>query len=329
MKRSALLVVLAMALSLVSVSAQAAPMVIVGIAYDTGGPGDHSFNDAVAKGIASAKKSVKVEIVETVTIGTDENRQLRLEYLITRGATYILAVGSGYAPAVQRVAAAHPKLQFGIINDSSIGGLNVSSLIFNEKQGGYLAGTLAGLATKTKKIGLIGSAEQNKDFEYGYLAGTRATKRDVFVDVQYPKDSLGAAAKLMISKAVDVIFVTTAGSDTDILTAVADANKNGLKVSLIGVEPDQYASLVASAKKFVLASVVKRVDRTVVEFITHAKLDYPVTDILDSGKGIYGRRYGVAGGGLEFSLWTKASQKFQKQLTAASKRIAKNSWYLK
>jgi basic membrane protein A len=316
-------------LPLISSSADASTSTIVGIAYDTGGPGDHSFNDAVATGIATAKKTLHAQVIQTVTIGSDENRQLRLEYLISKGAHYVLAVGGGYASALRRVAADHPKLQFGIINDASIEMLNVSSLIFNEKQSGYLAGTLAALTSKTRKIGLIGNPIQNKDYEYGFSTGAKATKRSVFVDVKHANGSFAGVTKQMISKGVDVIFVTAVGSDADILSAVTDANKTGSKVSVIGVEPDQYASLALSAKGYVIASLVKRVDRAVVDFISHAQTGDPLSDILDSTKGTYGRRYGVAGGGIELSLWTPSSISLQKSVTAAAKRIQNNSWYLR
>ena len=227
------------------------------------------------------------------------------------------------------MALAHPKLQFGIINDASIEMLNVSSLVFNEKQSGYLAGTLAALASKTRKIGLIGSSAQMKDYEYGFRAGAKFARKDVFVDAQYASDSFGSVTKIMISKAVDVIFVIGVGSDTDILSAVADANSGGLKVSLMGVEPDQYASIASSSKKFVIATLVKRVDRAVVDFISRAQTDYPLTDILDPAKGIYGRRYGINGGGIELSMLTSTAAQYQKSVTAAAKRVQNNSWYLR
>jgi basic membrane protein A len=44
--------------AIVPVATNAAPVVNVCVAYDLGGPGDRSFNDAVLAGLVKAKKSL-------------------------------------------------------------------------------------------------------------------------------------------------------------------------------------------------------------------------------------------------------------------------------
>ena len=224
-----------MAFSLLLVPANAATRLKIGVAYDTGGRGDYSFNDAVAVGIEDAKSRYHIEVLATVTIGSDADRELRLNSLISKGAKFIIAVGKGYAGAIERASIANPKVQFGIVNDASVNSLNVSSLVFNEKQAGYLAGAAAALISKSNKIGMLGGISQNKDYELGFSRGAKSIKKGITVSVIYGSDQFGSLAKEQIIDGIDVIFIAVAGSASEVLATVVDANKSGSKIALIGI----------------------------------------------------------------------------------------------
>lgn len=301
--------------------AEAAPLALplrIGIAYDTGGPGDHSFNDAVAKGISSAKKHFNFQVLATVTVGTEADRILRLKNLVAMGANSIIAIGGGYASAVRIVAQLFPNNQFAIINDASVSMLNVASLVFAEEQAGYLAGLAAAYATKKGRVGLLGSSSQSKKYELGFIAGARAVKKNLTFNISYVSDSAGSAAASLISGGVDIIFLTLPGSDSDVINAIARANKSGAGAGLIVIEPDQYVTLAIGMKKYIVASVMKRVDKVVVDFISESSAGRSVIDILDSKEGIYGRQYGIRNGGIEISLWSPALAKYRKPIYIAA-----------
>ena len=300
--------------------AQAARTLTVGVAYDTGGPGDHSYNDAVAAGIVVAKKLYAINVSATVTVGSESDRILRIRSLVKRGCKLVIVVGSEYAASLKIVAKDYPTRQFAIVNDATVNSLNVASLVFAEEQGGYLAGVAAALVSKTAKIGVIGNSGQSKDFRTGFVAGARSTKRGIRIQTRYGKQSWGAFATTMIAGGVDVIFLTTPGSDSEVFDAVVIANSQGKSVGLIGLEPDQYLTLAATAKKYVLASVVKRADRAVVNVIARSVAGRSLKDVLDSVLGTYGRRYGIADGGIEISLWSPAIAKYTKTINAAAIR---------
>lgn len=304
-------------------SAQAATPLRVGVAYDTGGPGDHSFDDAVAQGLAMAKKRFQIQVTATVTIGSDSDRELRLRSLVAKDSNPIIAVGSGYAVAVKNVALDFPSTQFVIVNDASISMLNVTSLVFSENQGGYLAGVTAALATRTGKIGLVGF--KSSSYENGFTTGARDVKKDITVDARYGADTSVALTNALISAGFDVIFLTTLGSDSEVLNAVVNANKGGKKVGLILIEPDQYVTLSMSAKKYILASLVKRVDKAIVDVIAESSSGRTVIDVLDANSGIYGRRYGIANGGIELSLWSPLVSKYRKVINSAAAKASKLS----
>lgn len=303
--------------------AQAVAPLRVGVAYDTGGPGDHSFNDAVVQGLTMAAKRYPMQISPTVTIGSDADREIRLRSLVTKDCNPIIAVGADYATALQKVALDFPSTQFVIVNDASIRMLNVTSVVFSENQGGYLAGVTAALATRTGKIGLVGTT--GSLYESGFTTGAHDVKKDVTVDARLGSDSALTLTKGLISAGTDVIFLTTAGSDFDVLKAVATANKGGSKIGLIFVEPDQYVTLPASAKKYILASLVKRVDRAIVNVIAESASGRTIIDVLDAKSGIYGRRYGIQNGGIELSLWSPLVDKYRKVIKSAVVKASKLS----
>jgi basic membrane protein A len=320
MWRTALLSVVAVLFSLISVPSNAADPVKIGVAYDTGGLGDRSFNDAVAVGLNSAKKRYAFTVIPTVTIGSESDRELRLNSLISKGATYILAVGNSYAASLEKVAYANPQLQFGIVNNASIRLLNVASLVFNEKQGGYLAGATAALASKTNKIAIIADPTAGKDYESGFASGAKSVKKSITILTRYGSKTYVGATNDVISGGADIIFISIVGSDSEIFAAAESAKKRGTSVKLIGIEPDQYVSLTPTAKKYIVASIVKRVDKAVIDFISSAQIDYPLTDIIDASAGIYGRRFGIAEEGIEISLWSSTVTKYSKEIAAATAR---------
>lgn len=301
-------------------SAQAVPSLHVGVAYDTGGPGDHSYDDAVAKGLAMAQKRYPFQVNATVTVGSDSDRELRLRSL-AKNSNPVIAVGSDYAPAVKVVALDNPDVQFVLVNDASVSALNVTSIVFSANQSGYLAGVTAGLATRTGKIGLIGT--QTSQYAGGFTAGARDVNKDITVETR-PGDSSSAALTTgLISGGADVIFLASSGSASEVLSSVVSANKRGIKVGLILIEPDQYVSVGLGARKFILASVVKRVDRAIVDVISESASGRTVIDILNASSGIYGRRYGIQNGYIELSLWSTRVSKYRKVINTAAAKASK------
>lgn len=300
---------------------QAATNLSIGVAYDTGGPGDHSFNDAVAKGLATAKKRFQFHVTATVTIGTDADRELRLRSLVAKSCNPIIVVGNGYVDALKVVALNYPSTQFVLINDASIGMLNVTSLVFSENQGGYLAGVTAALATHSGKIGIVGTTKSG--FEGGFIAGAQDTKKGIKIVARYGLDSSAALTDGLITSGSDVVFLTTSGSDSEVLKRVVRANTGGVKVGLILLEPDQYVTLTAGAKKYILASVVKRVDTAIVDVISESVSGRTVIDILDPQLGIYGRRYGIENGGIKLSLWSPLVSKYRNVINQAALKASK------
>ncbi|WP_326699454.1 BMP family ABC transporter substrate-binding protein [Streptomyces sp. NBC_01754] len=252
------------------------------IAYDIGGRGDQSFNDAAYAGLSRAEKDLGVKGTEAEpTDGeSDADKVQRLTSLARAGNNPVIGVGFAYAPAIEKVAAKFPKVTFGIIDDSSVTGDNIANIVFNEEQGSYLAGVAAAKVTKTKKVGFIGGVETPliKKFEAGFEQGVKDTDASVNVLPQYltqPPDFTGfskpdlgkAAAQGQLDKGADVVYSAAGLAGSGAIEAVSKAGKWN-----IGVDSDQYKQEGLTAyKESILTSVTKDVEDSVLNLIKSVK----------------------------------------------------------
>ncbi|WKX70811.1 BMP family protein [Streptomyces sp. XD-27] len=251
----------------------------IGLAYDVGGRGDHSFNDSAAKGFDKAKKEFKVagKDLTAKETDTDADRYQKLKDLAAAGYNPVIAVGFKYNAAVTKISKedAFKDTDFAII-DSVVDAPNVTSLVFTENESSYLAGVAAALKSKTDKVGFIGgdsSAPLLKKFAGGFAQGVKDTKPKATVDVQWVAPNASGfgqpdrgkdIADGMLSNNIDVIYSAAGGSGAGAIEATG--KKKG--TWSIGVDSDQYLDPSLSAYKHsILTSAVKNVDVAVYDFI--------------------------------------------------------------
>jgi len=255
----------------------------VGLAYDIGGRGDKSFNDAAAAGLEKAKTDLNIDAkeLEAGATETEQDKYNRLKLLCQGGYNPVIAVGFVYAgvdPAngpVAKAAADCPNTKFAII-DSVVDKPNVASLVFAEEQGSYLVGAAAALKSTTGRIGFVGGCKVDliAKFEAGYIAGAKAAKPDIKVDVNYlstPADRCSGfndpakgktAAEGMYDAGADVVYQAAGGSGVGVFQA---AKAKGKKA--IGVDSDQYNTVDPTLKDVIITSMLKRVDTAVFDFV--------------------------------------------------------------
>jgi basic membrane protein A and related proteins len=307
----------------------------VGIAYDIGGRGDMSFNDSAAAGLDEAIRKLCVTArEETVTTGSDSERESKIRLLASAGFNPIIAVGFLYAGPVQKVARDYPSIQFGIIDDASVDLLNVASLVFAEEEGSYLAGVAAALASKSGKVGFMGGVRFPliQKFEAGFVAGVKATRPDFIVETRYVSEmpdfsgfndpaKAKVIARGMIDRSVDVIYSVAGGSGAGNFQAALDAAQAGKKVWTIGVDSDQYLTATPAERENMLTSVVKRIDVAVFDLISTVNSGSRVSDKLTEDWIVFGRRYGVAQGGVSLSRLGGHIDKFSSEIRNAENAI--------
>jgi basic membrane protein A len=246
----------------------------VGLAYDVGGKGDQSFNDAAFAGFQKAEKDFGVSgrDVEPQEGETDADKAQRLETLAKAGYNPVIGVGFAYAPAVKEVAAKYPKVSFGIVDDNTIQAKNVADLVFHEEESSYLAGVAAAKATKKNHIGFIGGVDNPliHKFQAGYEQGAKSVNPNIKVETQYltqtaqeggfaSPDKGQAAAEGQIGAGADVVYAAAGLSGQGVIKAAA-----AHKVWAIGVDSDQYAqTALAQYKNYILTSALKNVQGAV------------------------------------------------------------------
>ena len=311
---------------LLPISSQAAPVVNLCVAYDLGGPGDRSYNDAVLAGLNKAKKTLAFNYEGFITDGTAVDREKRIRAMIAKGCSPILAIGSGYAKLLKNLAIEFPTQQFSILNDASIASLNVTSLIFADKQVGYLAGAAAARVSKSGKIAVISNAT-NSILENGFLLGANAAKKKIKITFKSSTGGLADATKALIADGNDVIFVAITGSDNEIFSAVVKYNegkkKDAPEVGVITIEPDQFLTVSTTNQKYLLGAISKRVDNAMLDLVTSAVKNQQITDILDPVLGIYGRSYGITGENIELTIWSPRLTAVKSSITLAARAAAK------
>lgn len=253
------------------------------IAYDIGGRGDQSFNDAAYAGLKKAETELQIKGAEAEpTDGEGEaDKVQRLTELARKGNNPVIGVGFAYAPAIKKVAPKFPNTTFGIIDDTSVTGPNVANMVFNEEQGSYLAGVAAAKVSKTGTVGFIGGVEVPliKKFEAGFTQGVKDTNPNAKVLSQYltqppnfdgfAKPDLGkAAAQGQIDAGnADVVYAAAGLAGSGAIEAASAKGKWA-----IGVDSDQYNQAgLAKYKDAILTSVTKDVSDSVFNLIKSVK----------------------------------------------------------
>ena len=297
-------------ISALSVSALVAPIAqastpVICLAYDTGGPGDSSFNDAAQAGLKVAAKKLQFTLETTVTSGDAKDRTDRLTALVKKSCTIVIAVGTGYAATLKELSREFPETQFAILNDATVDALNVTSIVFADVQGAYLAGYAAALASKSGKVAMVGYASQKELFEKGFAPGAKAAKKSIVAAIKYISSSASITTTSLLRSGHDVIYLTTTGSATEVFGAIVTSNSANRKKSasgIITIEPDQFLSVDAATKKFVFATVVKRVDLALIDLLTKTLEGTSLYDEIDPALGVYGHRYGISDKSIEITL---------------------------
>ncbi|WP_249522436.1 BMP family lipoprotein [Modestobacter marinus] len=252
---------------------------MVGLAYDTGGRGDKSFNDSAYAGVEAAIEELGGEVQELSPNDDGSDRAELLTQLAEQGYDPVIGVGFAYGEIIGDVAAEYPETTFAVVDSSvtELGADNLTGLLFAEEEGSFLAGAAAALKSETGHIGFVGGVENPliQKFEAGYVAGAQAVKPDIIIDTQYisPAGDFSGfgdpargqiVAQGMFDAGADIVYHAAGGSGQGVFEAAAASGGRA-----IGVDSDQYETVGDPAlQAVIMTSMLKRVDNAVESFIT-------------------------------------------------------------
>ena len=256
----------------------------VGLVTDTGKVDDKSFNQSAHEG---AKKAAEENQGFYKYIETQDAKDYAANMAQFTNKKYDVVVTVGFLMTDATLAAAKgtPTTRFvGVdqfFDPATVTEKNVTGIQFPEDQAGYGAGYLAGLMTKTNKLGQVLGLEipPVQKFAKGFEAGAKAANSKVTVTTVYHpagdnafNDPVwGAAeAKKQLAQGADIIFGAGGNTGNGALQEVAKSAGAGTDTYCIGVDTDQWDT-VPAAQKCLITSAMKLLALGVTDTVTTAK----------------------------------------------------------
>lgn len=238
----------------------------IGLVTDVGGVNDKSFNQSAWEALQAIEKEAGAEI-KYLQSKSNADYEPNLNQFVKGGYNLTWGIGFDLGDAVKKVASENPDANLAII-DSVVEAPNVESVTFSENEGSFLVGVVAGLTTKTNKVGFIGGMESPviKRFEVGFKAGVEAVNPDAKVTITYAgaydkPDTGKSLAQTLYNDGNDIIFPAAGATGNGVFNEAKSRNKaGGTKVWVIGVDKDQSLEF---GDDVTLTSMIKRVDEAV------------------------------------------------------------------
>ncbi len=237
----------------------------VAFVTDIGQLKDKSFNQGTWEGLkrfaSENNKSYKYYQPANGNNATDDDRYNAMKAAVDGGAEIVVCAGFMQEIALKKIAAEHPEVKFVFVDGWNFGFENVTAIIFQEEQAGYLAGYGA-VKDGFTKLGFTGGGGGTNPacqrFGYGYIQGANDAAKELGITVSMKYSWLHGATfsaspelQTMLegwySTGTEVVFACGGSMCT---SAFAAASANNGKV--IGVDVDQAAespTVITSAMK--------------------------------------------------------------------------------
>jgi basic membrane protein A len=256
----------------------------IGLVTDTGKVDDKSFNQSAHEGAQAAAAEAKgfYKYVETQDA---KDYAANMAQFTNKKYDVVVTVGFLMTEATATAAKENPTTKFIGVDQgydaAKVTEKNITGLIFPEDQAGYGAGYLAGLLTKTDKLGQVLGLEipPVQKFAKGFEAGAKAANPSVTVTTVYHpagdnafNDPVWGAgeAKKQLAQGADIIFGAGGNTGNGALQEVAKASGAGTDKFCIGVDTDQWDT-VPAAQPCLVTSAMKLITEGVTETALMAK----------------------------------------------------------
>ncbi|KXK42603.1 MAG: Membrane lipoprotein TmpC precursor [Chlorobi bacterium OLB5] len=249
----------------------------VGLVFDVGGRGDKSFNDAAYRGLEKAKQELGIEF-EYIEPGPGADREAALRQFSSRSdISIIFGIGFIFTDEITKIAQEFPDKKYACVDytvdPNKTIPPNLVALEFREEEGSFLVGAIAGLMTKSNKVGFVGGMESPliKKFQVSYEAGVKQVNPGCRVLIGYAGvtgdafKNPGKGKELALGQyndGVDIIYHASGVTGLGVFEAARE-----MKKFAIGVDSDQNDE----APGYIITSMVKVVDVSVYEVIKEVK----------------------------------------------------------
>ena len=208
----------------------------------------------------------------------ENEEQARWDQLFRNGRPVEIEIGCGKGRFLINSAMANPDINYiGIDQWQPEYPANYVGVLFNEHEGGFIAGALAASLSESGVVGVVGGREDVPPvvkFVNGYEAGAKYVNPDIQVlsvyNESFTDPAKGASdAQQFIGDGADVIFGAGGPTGSGGVKAAAEAGAWG-----IGVDQDEYYTTFnggsAPGSEYLASSAIKRVDLSVFRNIAAA-----------------------------------------------------------
>jgi basic membrane protein A len=249
---------------------------------DEGTFDDKSFNESAIIALEQANKELGVQIKTAESNGPDDYAP-NLQVMVDAGCDITFGVGFNLVADINKVAAANPSVNFGIIDGWSEGNNNLKPYDYKTAEASFLAGYAAASYSKTKVIGTYGGSQipTVTVFMDGYYNGAMlwaeendtpvkvvgwdvATQQGDFTGNFVPNSPESRTISLaQLNAGADVLFPVGGNQFSAVQTAIVES---GVDAVMIGVDLD-IAANNADLAPYVLTSVEKRMSKNMFDTI--------------------------------------------------------------
>lgn len=258
----------------------------IGLVTDVGRVNDRSFNQSAWEGVLQACEQFGLAEGEDCRyIETQDPADYgdNIQQFIEGGFNVVVSVGFALGEATATAAQENPDVMFiGVDQFQGETIPNLTGLVFNEDQSGFLAGALAAQLSQTGQIASVLGTDLVPPvvaFGEGFELGAQYINPDIQVSTTYHPGGLdqafvdpewgAATARQALDQGADVVFGAGGLTGNGALQEVATAEGAGESVFCIGVDTDQWETLEA-ARPCLVSSAMKLITPGVVELITMA-----------------------------------------------------------
>ena len=236
---------------------------------------DEGLNQQAWLGMLAARASGSVDRTDYIETVDPRDRLKNIASLAEAGYDVIVTVGFSIGAETRAAAGQFPGVRLiGLDQPQADAPDNFTAVLFHEDRGGFLAGALAAMITRTRRVGAVCEEEfidSVRRYCEGFRAGGLYVDPGLHLEIAYrngPSENLfndrdwgrGTALQLVHSGA-DVLFAAGGGTAEAALEAGA-----GEGIFVIGTEYDLYAggSVISSR---LLSSSIKLVQPEVEELL--------------------------------------------------------------
>lgn len=268
----------------------------VALIIGTGGLGDGGFNDSLLAGVQAAEKELGItyQLVEP-----SEVSEFEADYMdLSAAGKYDLIIGGGFdqTEALASVASEFPDQKYLFVDGELDGYDNVTSILFKDQEKTYLVGTVAGMNTKTDKIGVVVAMDtpSQNTFVAGYMAGAKAVNPGVEVEVKYVGSfsDTTTAKELALAEhedGADIVYAVAGGAGLGVFNAAKedDFYAIGVDVNQCLIDPDHIMlSSLRNNDVVVTDSIKEAMNGTLEAGAVHPGIAEGAVDVTNEGSNV-------------------------------------------